>query len=294
MSLLSKWRELEEEARNLFLRKLGPLAHLAGIWRGTGYTFIFRPDGEHGNPFCFQQNITNEVLTFIPLLTSVTDRGAQGQIDVPLKGIFYEQVIVDATKITNVLHFESGHWLFIPKTAVPLKGDSVARQATILHGASFTATGDAPSVKPTDVKPNIISVGTAPIGPQVDTPHYLDQFDNATLLPGLPEGSIKDPSLILKHQLATQKVIDSVTFDVSAKIAAPESNGESGGIANIPFLDKNAQVTSLRAALYVEHIEDSDGQAAMQLQYIQSTMLKFDEINWPHVSVANLRRFQLY
>jgi hypothetical protein len=293
MNTQNIWGELAEDIRNLFLRRLGPLAHLAGIWEGTGYTFIFRPDGQKNKPFFFQQNITNETLAIIPLIMSVTNRGADEQTDISLKGLKYEQLIRDATSITNILHFESGHWLLIPPTKVPLKNESIARQATILHGTAFTAIGDAPGVVPVTGKPNIITVDTVPKGPHADDPGYLDQFQTAPLIPGLPTGSIQDPSLILKHRLATQNVIDTVTFDVSAHIATTDSTDESGGISNIPFLNKNAQVTNFRAVLYVEHVEENNDVSFMQLQYIQSTMLNFDNINWPHVSVATLRRLRL-
>jgi hypothetical protein len=221
---------------------------------------------------------------------SVKDRGHIGQNDISLKGIIYEQLISDEHNITDVLHFESGQWLWIPETTVPLKKDTVARQATILHGVSFTATGDAPPLLPIKGKPNIITTNTTPTGPQVAEPRYLDQFHNAPLLAGLPEGSVQDPSLILRHRMATQMVVETVTFDVAAQLSADKE--ENCGISNIPFLDRNAQVTGLRSVFYVEHIED-DGGSFMQLQYIQIVPLFFDNIIWPHVSVATLKRVLL-
>ena len=293
MNMPSKWDELTEEVRNLVFRKLGPLAHLVGVWKGTGYTSIFRPDGQNNKPFFFQQNTTKETLTFIPLIMSVKDRGAIGQGDISLKGLIYEQLIVDEHNFANVLHFKSGQWLFIPETTVPPKTKTVARQATILHGVSFTATGDAPEIVPVPIKPAITSVNSTPVGPGVGDPGYLDQFHNAPLLAGLPAGSIKDPSLVLTHRIATQVVVDVVTFDVSAQLATTASQAETCGISNIPFLDKNAQVTSLHSTFYVEQIEDSSGTSWMQLQYIQKIALNFLNINWPHLSVATLRRVRL-
>ena len=293
MNRPSKWPELTEDVRNLVFRKLGPLAHLVGVWEGTGYTSIFRPDGQNNKPFFFQQNTTQETLTFIPLIMSVTDRGAIGQEDISLKGLIYEQLIVDEHDLANVLHFESGQWLFIPETTVPPHKKTVARQATILHGASFTAIGDAPEIVPVPGKPTITSVDATPVGPGASDPGYLDQFHNAPLLAGLPEGSIKDPSLLLTHRIATQMMVDVVTFDVSARLTTTASQDEICGISNIPFLDKNAQVTSLQTTFYVEHIEDGLGNSWMQLQYLQKIMLNFLNINWPHLSVATLRRVRL-
>jgi len=296
MSILGKWEGLTEELRNLAFRKLGPLSHLIGVWEGTGYSSIFRPNGQNKTPFFFQQNTTKEILTFIPLIMSAPDRGSllnTGQGDISLKGIIYEQLISDEHNITNVLHFESGQWLLIPKTTVPAKNETVARQAAILHGVTFTATGDAPSMAPVPGRPTIISANTKPIGPQVDDPHYLDQFDNAPLMADLPAGSIQDPSRILTNRIETQKIIETVTFDVSAQLTPTDSPDKICGISNIPFVDKNSQVTKLRSVFYVEHVDYAHGGSFMQLQYIQIVPLNFDNISWPHVSVATLRRVHL-
>ena len=296
MGILGKWEELTEELRNLAFRRLGPLSHLIGFWEGTGYTSVFRPNGQDNTPFVFQQNKTKETLLFIPLLMSVPDRGAlsnPGQRDIFLRGIIYEQVICDEHDITNVLHLETGQWLYIPKTTVPEKNETVARQASILHGVSFTATGDAPLLAPVMGGPSIISANTKPIGPQVDDPGYLEKFNNAPLISGMPAGSIQDPSVILRHRIETQKIIETVTFEVSAQLKQADSPDHICGIANIPFVDKNSQVTNLKAAFYVEHIDDGRGGSFMQLQYVQIVPLSFDNIIWPHVSVATLRRAHL-
>jgi hypothetical protein len=238
MSISSKWAELNEELRHLVLRRLGPLSHLVGIWEGTGYTTIFRPNGQNRTPFFFQQNTTKETLAIIPLPMSVKDRGAlanPGQADIPLKGLVYEQFISDEHAISNILHFESGQWLLIPETVVPHNNETIARQATILHGVTFTATGDAPPVAPTKGKPQIINADTTPTPPVTDPPDYLDQYRKAPLLAGMPARSIQDPSLILTHRIATQNVLDTVTFDVSAQLAVTDSPEVSCGISNIPF-----------------------------------------------------------
>lgn len=298
MSILRKWQELNEELRNLALRRMGCLAHLVGIWEGTGYTSIFRPNGQNHTPFVFKQNTTKETLAIIPLPVSFKDRGAlanPGQGDIPLQGLIYEQLISDEHDFTSILHFESGQWLLIPETIVPQKNETIARQATILHGVTFTATGDAPPLAPVKDGPKIIEADTAPNPPVTDPPGYLDQYHNAPLLAGLPAGSIRDPSLILRRRIEAQKIIDTVTFEVSAQLEVTESPEVSCGISNIPFLDKNSQVTKFRSAFYVEHVEDGQGGSGsfMQLQYIQILLLNFDNISWPHVSVATLKRVRL-
>ena len=188
---------------------------------------------------------------------------------------------------------KSGQWLLMPETNVPQKNETIARQATILHGVTFTAIGDAPPGAPVKGEFKIINTDTTPSPPVTDPPDYLDQYHKAPLLAGVPAGSIQDPSLILRRRVETQKVIETVTFDVSAQLTATTSPEISCGISNIPFLDKNSQVTKFRSVFYVEHVEDGQGGSFMQLQYIQILPLNFDNINWPHVSVATLRRGRL-
>ena len=101
----------------------------------------------------------------------------------------------------------------------------------------------------------------------------------------MPKGSKENPSIILTHHTSTQRIISNVTFDVSAT--------EPDGIVNIPFLMENARVTAFRSIFYSEHVEDTNGNSFMQLQYIQRADLFFENITWPHVSVATLRRVAL-
>jgi hypothetical protein len=206
--------------------------------------------------------------------------------------VIYEQLVLDADDITNVLHFEIGQWLLVPETKDPSNSKaSIVRQANILHGVSFLAMGEAPDPHPAIAKPDIVKLDTTPTGPPVDQdPHYLDQINDAPLPSGIPEGSKKNPSLFLTHQLDTQKVIDSVTFSVSARLPAVGSQNPGNGIINIPFLDVNAQVTAIESSFYVEHIEDNATSSSLQLQYAQRVILRFLGVDWPHVSVGTLTR----
>ena len=146
LNLFKEWSELAEEAKNAFLHKLGPLAYLVGIWEGTGFTVISRPSAHANQIFQFKINKTFETLSLAPLILSVTNRGEAPQLDIKLNGLIYKQGIVDAENITNVLHFESGQWLLVPATENPESKATVARQATILHGVTFIATGEAPEL----------------------------------------------------------------------------------------------------------------------------------------------------
>ena len=63
-----------------------------------------------------------------------------------------------------------------------------------------------------------------------------------------------------------------------------------GGVLNIPNIEVNADVTSMNFTMFIETIERSDGSTYLQLQYYQIVNLKFLGIEWPHISVATLRK----
>jgi hypothetical protein len=291
------WEKLDEDIRQVALRKLGPLSHLVGNWKGNGYAIISRPDAQKDQLFNFQQNVTIEQIAFIPVLAPVLNRSAtKNQPDINLKGLMYEQLILDASEPTNILHFETGQWLLVPATTNPANKASIVRQANILHGASFLAIGDVPSLEPAPDKPNIEKLDTTPTGSPIDQdPTYLDQINNAQLPTGIPIGSNKDASVFLTHQLNTQKVIDHVTFRVFGTAPGTESRDQDPRLLNMPFLDTHAQPRELAANFYVEQIEDATAstRSSMQLQYGQRVILNFLDVNWPHVSAGTLKRHGL-
>jgi hypothetical protein len=64
---------------------------------------------------------------------------------------------------------------------------------------------------------------------------------------------------------------------------------------NIPFVQKNANATALDAIFWVEWVRLPEGRTFLQLQYVQRVILDFLQldgrtIDWPHVSVATLKR----
>jgi hypothetical protein len=146
MNLFREWNDLLEEEKNAFLHRLGPLAYLVGVWEGAGFTVISRPSPQPNQIFQFVANKTLETLWLTPLILAVNNRGEAPQSDIKLHGLLYKQGIVDAENNTNILHFESGQWLLIPATKNPDSKATVARQATLLHGTAFIATGEAPDL----------------------------------------------------------------------------------------------------------------------------------------------------
>jgi hypothetical protein len=54
------------------------------------------------------------------------------------------------------------------------------------------------------------------------------------------------------------------------------------------FITDNAEAVSLDATFWIETVQDADGAQFLQLQYTQKVVLRFLNIDWPHISVATL------
>jgi hypothetical protein len=319
--LFLKW---EEALENHILAKLGPLQKLIGMWEGKGFTIIARPDGKNqgasgdhdariASSFHLQVNVTKEILLFIPILGKVINRGFQAQQDIHLHGLMYVQFIIDADDITNILHFETGQWLLVPATTAPKFEATIIRQATIFHGATFMAQGDAASFE-------IISDGPPKIPPEESTPpgiplntSYLKPYRKTPPPAGMPSDSIINPNSVLQVEAAilpsttrtaritligsispSSQAASTTTPPTSASATdSPTANTQTAqpvpsDVTNIPFLRKNAEVQNLTATFYVETVFDGNKEIRKQLQYTQKTFLRFEDINWPHIAVATL------
>lgn len=63
------------------------------------------------------------------------------------------------------------------------------------------------------------------------------------------------------------------------------------GIQNIPFVVTNANADAMTAIFWIEEVEHPDCYGTfLQLQYTQTVMLQFLNIDWPHISVATLTK----
>ena len=92
--------------------KLGFLKELSGTWEGEGFNLIARPDKEGGSPLFLELNQTFETLSFIPISSSIPNRG-NAVNDIELFGLTYLQKVSDiVTK--GALHIEPGIWVHIP------------------------------------------------------------------------------------------------------------------------------------------------------------------------------------
>jgi hypothetical protein len=141
------------------LEKLGLLGELSGTWEGEGFNLIARPDFRDKANLYLQLNQTRETLTITPIGSAISNRGF-GQDDIELFGLTYLQKI-DDHRTGDILHLEPGVWIKQPGTTYPRQypppgGQIIARMASIPHGSTVLAQGNAtrftgpPTLQPQD------------------------------------------------------------------------------------------------------------------------------------------------
>lgn len=272
---------------------LGPLADLAGTWIGNGFTLISLPDFDPHppstgpKPFRLKLNTTIEILEFDPIGADVPNRGSTGQLDISIFGLRYLQRVADAVT-GQPLHIEPGVWLNVPATTVPELPATVVRQGTIPHGNSLLALGK--SLPPSPSGPEINPVDSTPTASTPFPPGYLDPFDNPPLPPGFQLPFVKNLNLALQAAIQEQKIVQTVALPISTVAPANGPADQVGGIVNMPFDVKNANATRLDAIFWIETVQNPDDSTFLQLQYTQTVILNFLDINWPHISVATLTK----
>jgi hypothetical protein len=262
-------------------QQLGPLADLAGTWSGHGYNLIAVPDFQNGQIFRLIVNTTKETISFTPIGGPVPNRGS-GQGDINIFGLTYLQQVSDAATDEGI-HIEPGIWLNVPPTSDPdVPSSTIVRQASIPHGDSLLAQGQASSEQRA---PNIAAVSPLPT-PLPGQPALPIGYTDPYLHGQFPAGfNMGNPNQALVDQLNQQaeqglKVVNTVNLPVSTQSV--------GGIVNIPFVVQNANATQMDATFWIETLQRQDGSQFLQLQYTQTVLLVFDGVVWPHVSVATL------
>ena len=292
---------------------LGPLKELAGTWVGQGWNLIAVPinsasdrsevgcPGPDASPpkegFCVEIAPYVETITFTPIGAKVPNRGFPKNTFVV--GLHYEQKVSDA-KTFQPLHIENGMWLLLDE-----KKKIVARLSSIPHGNSILATGTASDTKEfLTIKP----VSGLPILANPDKAFgYAERTYGAAAertagANKIPKFRPDNPNKILQDVLDQQKksglkLLDTTILKVSTK-------NHQGGIVNIPFIEKNADVSSFDSVFWIEQVQNKQGKDFLQLQYSQTTNLDFIPdftvpknptstaptklIVWPHVDVSTL------
>ncbi|QRP47029.1 heme-binding protein [Amycolatopsis sp. FDAARGOS 1241] len=266
------------------LATLRSLRELPGRWMGRGFNLIARPDKHDNQPFFLQLSATQETLEFAPIGAPVPNRGS-AQDDIFFRGVHYTQQISDAVT-GGALHFETGQWIDVPATTAPAAPETVARLATIPHGDALLAQGQpltvqgGPRIDPADSTPITHSTGQP-----VTNAQYLAPFTTTPLPPGIPAGAIANPNVVLTEAIKNQQITETVVLPLSTTDVI---GGSAGGIQNIPFVVTNANATSMTAVFWIEKVSDPVLGEFLQLQYTQTIILNFLDIDWPHINVGTL------
>ncbi|NEP83604.1 MAG: hypothetical protein F6K39_39030 [Okeania sp. SIO3B3] len=288
-----KFLRLSDEIENE-VEDLGPLKDLAGTWVGKGWNLIAVPInskfprhtvGCPGEPpsdprenFCVEIMPYIETLTFTPIGAPVPNRGFP--FNTFVEGLHYQQVVSDANTF-QPLHIENGMWLLLDK-----EKKIVSRLSSIPHGNTLLAIGDSSDVEGNFQIPEIDGL------PIFEKPNFATKLYNTPyfIAEGVPPFDPSNPNKILQDIIDKQKLLKTVVLEVSTE--------DEGGISNIPFIEKNADVTSFESTFWIEEVEDKAGNNFLQLQYSQTTDLDFIRdftsedpdklIVWPHIDIATM------
>ncbi|WP_313166444.1 heme-binding protein [Massilia oculi] len=258
--------------------RLGPLAELEGSWFGRGFDLIALPDKQNNGIFRLMLNSTMERIDFTAIGSPVPNRGF-AQDDILIYGLTYTQQVNDAEKM-GTLHIENGMWLNVPETTAPPAPASIVRQASVPHGNALLVQGTGRTVQG---KPDISPISTKPTGPGMANVGlgYLDPYSHSNLPTGMKQGYVTDMSLPLRDAMEGQNIVSNVLLNVA-------SSATDSGVVSIPFAGPNAEPVGIKATFWIETVQRPDGSQFLQLQYSQTVMLRFFDIDWPHVSVGTL------
>jgi hypothetical protein len=215
---------------------LGPLANLAGTWKGSGFSQMWRPDNTDpasNNPSAIrrflQLNQTRETLTFTTIPNAIPNRGVGDQPDITIYGLHYLQSINDGDpkKFPNhgeALHIEPGLFLNVPGSGKKADGTPVAdgnvmpativRLGTVPHGVSVLMQGLAPSTIPVAGPPTIPDIYPIP---------ELPAF--ATDPPPMNAGRGIQPANLGPYTMANPTFHAVPEVVLSADVAGSQSNG---------------------------------------------------------------------
>lgn len=250
--------------------QLGPLASLAGSWRGRGFNTIWRPDNPASPPGSqikrfLELNLTSETLDFHVIPGVVPNRGLNPQSDLSLYGLHYLQRVTDAdappfSTAGQALHIEPGLFMNVPASAEPPLDASIVRMASIPHGVSVLMQGRNPGTTPVAGPPVIPPIypiaglpaftpagGSLGLGIQpVDIPgpggdgleHIVPEVDLSADVPGTQSNGPYPPAFQALVNDPNSMLRDAIAGqDILGSIAINLStDGVGSGIENIPFL----------------------------------------------------------
>jgi len=286
---------------------LGSLSQLPGTWVGQGFNSIWRPsDITHGGQDRFLElNLTSETLAFHEIPGDIPNRGLL-MPDITMRGLTSMQQISERSDATQGLHIEPGVWAHVPHTTNPAEPATVVRMGSIPHGTTILAQGRGTVVNgpPTIPDNNIIPFGVgSPPPPNSAFPVQEANFPEMNLgvptpyrfeSPGVTQEMVKNPNSVLQQAIAGQTIEKTLVISIST-LPTPV---KGGGTANTAFLTAatfppggNAKCVEMSATFWIEIVKGQGGKPdSLQLQYSQLVQLDFNELRWPHVTVATLTK----
>jgi hypothetical protein len=296
------FRQLPELAqRGAGPADLGPLADLPGTWTGKGFNQIWRPFNAvppvpPTQDRFLELNLTTETLEFDAIPGPIPNRGLL-QPDISMFGVTYLQKVSDV--VSGGIHVEPGIWATVPATTNPLEGPTVARLASIPHGATVLAQGTSltingpPEISDASITPFVIGNPARTFSfpeSNLAVPTPFRQVSNANITQPL----VDDPNSLLAAAIVGQNITKTIALIISTTAASPISGGGTDGTAFLQgstAAGPNASPAAMSAIFWIETVTPTDGQPEfLQLQYTQTVLLNFNGLSWPHVSVATLRK----
>lgn len=301
-AMLSQGRTLFETGKTGD-ESLGPLKQLPGTWKnlpdlpGRGWNMIALPFIKEGSSINYRLlvNQYNEELKFGLVDKGVPNRGVdlndQKNTDQFVATLDYVQSIIqiaatdfpksgEAGPSDLPIHHEPG--LFLHMTNFGTNGFDLARLGSIPHGNSVLALGKGNVTNGAPVIPN-----------ESGLPEGFSNLDNPYLAPYKhfhenPFKGIFDPTM--PNQLLAEA--NSGVDIVSTTELVFDTENESGGVVNIPFIKRQADVTKMKASYWIQELSEKDdnGNPILRLQYSQTVFLDFFGILWPHVSINTLQK----
>lgn len=293
---------------------LGHIAALPGTWVGPGFNIIEVPNRNQIQPgpppeekFKVILNATSETIVFSEISGDIINRG-NAQKDISFLGLHYLQQVSDVNlpEGSNGIHLETGLFLNVVASKNPMQGPTIARLGSIPHGDSILVQGRSfvvdggPQFDIADPTPFTIVNGKR----SNDTSEsYLSQLKNTLPPPGISSEVVMNPNLLLSEAIKGQNIIKTIVILLDANPIDGVSNVPAtepvGGITNIPFVNVNANASTISAIFWIETVQNEDGSTFLQLQYTQTVILDFPveggtpgqavNIKWPHISVATLQ-----
>jgi hypothetical protein len=292
---------------------LGPLKDLPGKWesKGHGWNMIALPFARTrpgALDYRLLLNQYNETLNFTLVDKAVPNRGVDNthnhQTDQFVVTLDYEQVIHQVAVTDRppsdvagppglAIHHEPG--LFLNMANLTIDGIDVARLASIPHGSSALALGTSSEVPGVAQIP---AVNGLPVGVnQGLTNPYLEPYQHFHAKPFV--GTVTDPHFPGFDPTAPHLLLTLANQGVDVQVTTVlemDTTIESGGINNIPFIEKQADAAAMKATFWIQRLRGDS--PTFRLQYLQIVNLEFfprgdglpGRIIWPHVSINTLNK----